>query len=376
MSSDVEGRDLDLAVHRIPLRCNSCTKYILLRIVIAGGEQPFLFSCPHCSLTQHGYFYAQPGESYQFRSEDVELLVSEPDEDGLAVMIATDMPVAAPFQGTPAAEIFRSPFIYNAGLLGSDAVGDLMGRIETLRQLHQSWYSPFRKIARLYARRDRAGMLLAFSGTPGGDQVDWSGRDPHELFDRLAESFYAPFEDRDSRRAADLELFSCVAKAREVDEDALRRSIRTLREGPVIEHQARVLDSVVSVFGDMDAIYPALWVEALRDRTDLSVFRVMRDDFQSRKSLYQDIFELSSRTLALIAPIANIAERSDVREYCDGERRNTSRALKERAYKREVWLDDFPEARKLYAPVARTTRNDFGHALASTAAALVVDHVG
>lgn len=355
-----------MAVHRIPVRCNSCAKYVLLRIVIAGGDQPFVVLCPHCQVTQHGNFYARPSESYQFRSPDLSLMNSEPDEDGLAIMVATDMPVHASFQGSPASEVFRSPFIFNSGLLGENpgTVQDLMARIEALRRLHEDWFPSLRKIARQYARQDPAAMLSAFAGTPGGGEVDWSDRDPHEMLDRLLAAFYSPFEDVDLRHAADVELFEQIKQAREVDEAALIRTFRTLREGPLTEHRSRVVDAVISIFDDMDAFYPALWVEALEGHADLSEFRVMRDDFATRKAQYQDIFELASRTLAFIAPIANIASRGNLREYIDGERRNTNQALKETAFKREAWLGDFPVAQKLYSSISRTTRNKFGHALA------------
>lgn len=47
----------------------------------------------------------------------------------------------------------------------------------------------------------------------------------------------------------------------------------------------------------------------------------MRDDFAKRKTSYQDLFELSSRTLAFTARIANLVLRGDHRAFCDDKTR-------------------------------------------------------
>lgn len=91
--------------------------------------------------------------------------------------------------------------------------------------------------------------------------------------------------------------------------------------------------------------------------------RVMRDDFDVLKSRYQDVFELGSRTLGMIAPFANIARRGDVRSFADGQRRSLSDALGTRAAVREGWLVDLPAVRALFDAMSRRTRNDIGHRL-------------
>jgi hypothetical protein len=100
-----------MAVHRIPTYCHACMNPILLRIVIAGGEQPIVLTCPHCHSELRGRFFARPDEPYTFRSDDLILQESDPDH-GLAIMVATDLPVHTESWGTPVDEIFKSPFFH------------------------------------------------------------------------------------------------------------------------------------------------------------------------------------------------------------------------------------------------------------------------
>jgi hypothetical protein len=95
----------------------------------------------------------------------------------------------------------------------------------------------------------------------------------------------------------------------------------------------------------------------------MRAIRVMRDDFDVIKSRYQDVFELASRNLAVVAAFANIARRGDVRQFADGEARSLNAALKERAFVRERWLADLPAANLLFDAMSRRTRNDIGHSL-------------
>ena len=352
-----------MAVHRIPTRCNTCAKFILLRIVIAGGDQPFLFPCPHCQTEQHGWFYAQPDEAYQFRSDDLRL---EDDEgcDGLAVMVATDMPVHSSFFGTQLPDHFRSPFFHNLAAVGQgEAVEQLMSRIEKLRELRRSWYAPLRRVARHYSRQDENGMRQALASVPGGKDIDWASRDPSQTFELAMAEMYEPLEDRQKRHEASVELLKLAGIAKTNHENELKALIDEYDRRILAEHRTRVADVVFAVFKESDALYPALWVEAMREKVGFDEYRVMRDDFIKLKALYQELFELSSRSLAFTAPIANLAKRGDVHNFADGKTRALHKARKEKAFNREGWLSDFPAAKALYGPISRHTRNDFGHAL-------------
>jgi hypothetical protein len=122
-----------MAVHRIPTHCHACMNPILLRIVIAGGEQ---LTCPHCHSELRGRFFARPDEPYTFRSDDLILQESDPDH-GLAIMVATDLPVHTESWGTPVDEIFKSPFFHLMWSIGNEPIVELMPKIEAMRHLRE-----------------------------------------------------------------------------------------------------------------------------------------------------------------------------------------------------------------------------------------------
>jgi hypothetical protein len=130
------------------------------------------------------------------------------------------------------------------------------------------------------------------------------------------------------------------------------------------EHRKRVFDTALAVLGDSAALEPAMWADRIDDIGKVGEFQVMRDDFDLLKVRYQDMFELGSRSLALMSRAANIARRGDVSRHADGRTRSLKDALDHTtANHRESWLMDFPAAKVLYGAVGRNTRNDIGHRL-------------
>ncbi|HZJ50436.1 MAG TPA: hypothetical protein VFF07_06185 [Actinomycetota bacterium] len=74
----------------------------------------------------------------------------------------------------------------------------------------------------------------------------------------------------------------------------------------------------------------------------------MRDDFDTLKGRFQDIFEAASRGLVFTARIVNLARRGDPNVHADGSSRTLHKALnKTTAFQREGWLTDFPKAKTL-----------------------------
>lgn len=87
-----------------------------------------------------------------------------------------------------------------------------------------------------------------------------------------------------------------------------------------------------------------------------------REEFTLLKSVYQDVFEVAHRNLALIARVANLARRGDARVHVDGLRFSLRQAAGHTtASQRERWLRDYPKASKLYTAIDRATRNAIGH---------------
>jgi hypothetical protein len=182
---------------------------------------------------------------------------------------------------------------------------------------------------------------------------------PRRSSEPFLDDLYQPLGGADAIDAAIAETEGIVRAAEACDAPATAALLSDIESGPLPEHRRRVLDTALRVLADVDALTPALWAALLETRLpaeELLAFRVMRDDFDVLKSRCQDIFELGSRTLAMIAPFANIARRGDVRAFADGQRRTQQDALRARAAVREGWLVDLPAVKVLYDAVGRRTR--------------------
>jgi hypothetical protein len=337
----------------------------VLRISVAGGLQPFVLGCPHCRAELRGSLYTELGKPFELRSEDFDLMDEfEERADDLAVAVSTDLPVHLSLVGQAAKEAMLTPFIKLSSTLGTDLVGELMPNVDRLRALREHAYPHLRRAASYFARGDLGGVEAALRQMPGGDRIDFAGADPIDTLGYALAQLYAPLENGKVRQEAAEEWAQTLGDARSADEAALKALFAELQAGPLGEHRARVVDTALAVLGDIQALLPPMWAERMGGRVTLNEYRVMRDDFDTLKSRYQDIFELGSRTLAFTGRVANIARRGDVRVHADGIGRSFNKALnKTTANNREPWLADFPKAKRLYDAMKRHTRNDIGHRL-------------
>jgi len=295
-------------------------------------------------------------------SDDMELLAAE-DPDAVAVAVATDVPVHLGLVGVTGQRAMMSPFILVSQTLGLDRTSDLMSEVDRLRALREQLFPAVRRAASFWAERDLEGLTKALKAVPGSEGLDWKNETPMALFDNLAGLLFEPVEQPGVRERCAEELLKLLRVALDDHLDALGSLFAEYDSGPLEEHRRRVVGAVFGALNDVDALFPALWAEAMDGHIDLEPYRVMRDDFAQRKSSYQDLFELGSRTLAFTAPIANLALRGDHRAFCDGKTRTPAKARKARAFDRADWLADFPEAAPRFDAVSRHTRNDIGHAL-------------
>jgi hypothetical protein len=349
--------------HRVSIRCNNCSEALTLRIVVAGGDQPFVFPCPHCAAPLHATFEARL-EPMQLRleSDDVEQLAAE-DPDALAVAVATDVPVHVSLVGAAGDASMLSPFILVSQELGLVRAAPVTDKANKLRALREHLFPGLRRAASFWSDRDVDGLTAALRSIPGSDRLDWNNDSPMELFDELIGLMYEPIEESGVRDFCAEELLKLIAAALDNDLAGFTRLFAEFEGGPLEQHRRRVIPAIFGALSDVDAFLPALWAEAMEGHLDLAPYRVMRDDFAKRKSSYQDLFELSSRTLAFTAPIANLVLRGDAKTFADGKSRTPHKARKTRAFERAEWLTDFPAAAQRFDAVSRHTRNDIGHAL-------------
>lgn len=323
-----------------------------------------MFACPHCRSETHGILNATPGTPLDLRSEDFDILRRTVNEQDIAVTVSIDIPVHESLIGHPISEVVLTPFIQLSSVFGPGTVAPLVAAVDELRALREHAYPHMRRAASHLARGDMAGLQAALSRMPGSERINFALVDPVQAFSNLFARMYAPLEETTLRLEAAMEWVETLDAARQSDEHGFAHMLTEFESGPLGEHRARVVDTAVSSLADIDTLFPAIWAELMEGIVELREYRVMRDDFDTLKSRYQDVFELGSRSLAFAARVANIAVRGDARLHADGVARSLRKALDHTtAANREAWLVDFPKAQKLYNVMKRHTRNDIGHRL-------------
>jgi len=349
--------------HRVPIRCKNCSEVIALRVVVAGVHQPFVFACPHCTAPLRGTFFARLEQmELRIESEDFDKLDVE-CPDSVAVAVATDLPVHLGLFGATGSAAKISPFLVVSQELGLERAKSVVHDGNRLRAIRERLFPAVRRAAAFWADRNLAGLSQALEAVPGSQELDWENETPMALFDELVGSLYGPLELPNVREACAEELLRFISRALDEHVGAFTALFDEFEARPLEEHRRRITSAVFGALGDVDAFLPALWAEAMAGRVDLAPYRVMRDDFATRRSSYQELFELASRTLAFTAPIANLVLRGDARAFADGKTRSPEKARAARAFERTEWLVDFPLTKPRYEAVSRHTRNDIGHAL-------------
>ena len=281
-----------------------------------------------------------------------------------AVTVYADLPVPKAIQGTPAGEAYLSPFLLLTQLVGDDT-DELMGSIEALRALRERVYPALRRASVHLASGDFDRLGAAVAKLPGGDIDELSETHPVYHFGRRLDLLYMAFAPLPPRLAAIGELGTLLLAAETLPESAGRAHLTTvIATDAWNQHRRRVVDTVMKALGQLEALIPALaWEHVELTNADVDDFQVMRDDFDELKAIYQDVFELGSRTLAFMGTILNVVHRGDARAWGNGERWTLETALRVRALDREFVLEELPHAREVFDAVDRHTRNQIGHRL-------------
>jgi hypothetical protein len=359
-------------VTRYLVRCHGCKKQLVLRIQVSstmspddpGSVQPFVFACPNCEAGIRGKLHAVVGARQpNLVSEDFTVVVDgHEDPEDKAVTVATDLPVPLSLMRGRAGDVMLTPFIQMTSSLGIGATAGLMGRIGGVRSLRDEAFPSLRRAGLAFVRGDLAGVTRTLMDNEPAESHDFLAKLPPAVL--LGMAFmrsYGPIEDEDLIEGARAELARTMEEAAKADSASLVGLLTALQAAGVTEHSNRVIDTALTLLGDVEPLIAGLCAEEMERAGRLDDHRVMRDDFDVLKSRYQDIFELGSRSLAFLARVANIARRGDVQLHVDGKKRSLKEAIDATAGAREPWLADFPVAKQMYDAVERHTRNEIGH---------------
>ncbi len=350
-----------------------------MRLGVGARRQRLIFQCPHCGVVLRGLLDPDPKTlELNWSSEDVEDCGYPNDLDESAVISVTvygDLPVPRSLQGIPANEAVASPFIMLTQLAGERA-RDFMGSVEILRATRERIFPGVRRASSAYVRGDWDAVSDALTAVPLPLDADVQQWHPVYQFGRCVDVLYLPFARTPPREAAVGELMDLLMSTEKSQPEPYRELLETILGHPSwLEHRRRVVDTAMAALEAVDALSPALAWEVMGQRDEeVDAFQVMRDDFDQLKAIYQDIFELASRTLIYLGAVLNLAHRGDPELYVlrdrQGNRQEKHRSLiqaldKTTSFEREAILEELPHAGILFGAIDRHMRNAIGHRLIS-----------
>lgn len=349
-------------VTRIKVECRTCHRVFALRIQRSPGRQAFVLACPYCRTQIQAVLTDLPNGDGHIESEDFDQLSSEAAAD-LAVAVSTEVPVHESAIGEPLRVDLLTPYIRLTSTVGTAVAYALQQRVDFARDMRERAFPYIRRALSFLIRDDLTGVTSSvrelqtiFRHLPA---------DPVRALGVCLTLSYLPFEDRPVFRAARREFINAICDARSANRSGYNALLAAFDAGPLPAHSGRVFDSTITVLDDTGALFPSLWALAIVERgLPIDEYRVTRNDFDSIKVRYQDLFELASRGLVFAASIKNLGVRGDPACFVDGQRRTLNRALNNtRAVDRESWLAEFPAAKVLYENMQRHMRNHIGHRL-------------
>ena len=326
-------------------------------------DQPFVFACPSCHTGLRAKLHNAPGGLASLTSEDIELVTdAQEDPDDIAVTVATDVPVHLSLLRGRAGESMLTPFIQMTSSLSQESLHALLPRIGVLRHLRTEYFPVLRRAALAFSRGEPdevARTLLDPQPEATADRLNEF--DPIVLLGFAFMQYFSPLDDETLIEQAQAEKVATFETAAKRDPAALVALVKDFGSTWLARHSNSLIDVCLTLLGDIEPLICSLCAEQLEGSVGVVDYRVMRDDFDTLKSRYQDVFELGSRSLAFMSQVANIAKRGDSRAHADGKRLSLKDAMKVKAYEREPWLVDFPVAGSLYDAISRHTRNQIGH---------------
>lgn len=348
------------------LTCHSCQKRFLMRIGVGlAHDQKFVFSCPMCNAVLRGVLkldYKKIGG--EVISEDFDVMGSATDQaiKGLsAINIYTDIPVHKSIQGK-GLDKGGSAFLGLMRFMGAK-FKDYSERVQALHEVRLELFPALRRAANLFAEEQWVNLKQSL----GEIKIPNYSSDQQSAatsFMHLMAIIYSPISHRGRILCQKQEIRKFFDTCNQMNGALLKSIIQQFYDQHnFASHRNKIVDVSVKCLTKFDSLVPAFAYEHFLPEASakLDEFQIFRDDFDELKVLYVDIFELSSRTLAYLCPILNLAVRSDALLCRDGKNRTITNLLKLRSVDREFIVEDTTELKSAYNRLNRHTRNDFGH---------------
>lgn len=325
-------------------------------------DQKFVFACLHCPAILRGKLHLDYEKiEKQWKSEDVEICIEGVQIESLpSYTLCSDLPVHISCQGKSMAG-GGSPFLYLMQLMSSEGFLQYKIQVDALHDIRSRYFPQIRRCFSAYLVGDYVKILAIAKDLRAEDLLK---EDPKYIFHRLIQVIFVPILDMDIKVAVSKEMYGDLVGCRASYHESYALLLHEFYEDDIFKaHIKSTLDLLVRLMDKYDALIPALAYEALLDKSSAAIgdLRIHRDDFDELKALYVDLFEVSSRGLAYMGMVANLARRGNAQMWANGKKMSLSECLKLRSVQREFIVQEMPETAKLYKQLKRNARNDFGH---------------
>lgn len=321
--------------------------------------------CPHCGVALRMRLTTRSPEEFRFESEDVvAVAMGDAEDEGLPIIVLyTDLPVHQSLLAGPASHS-GSAFLTWVTLWG-DRAEEYVQRADILQHMRIHLFPEVRRAASLYSSNDLPRLSDAIAKLDAQKRVPELSRfHPVYQLGRIIDALHLPFVDLAARTAAVNEFLTDMVACHRTTEHEYRALLDLfVEELGFIEHRRQVVETAFAVLDRVDALLPGLAWEHLTvtPRPSEDEFRIVRDDFNELRSLYVDIFEVASRTLAYVGAVVNLSRRKAPTAWSSKSTAEIRGMLGRKASEREFILDDLPMGRQFYDGLKRHSRNEFGH---------------
>ena len=319
------------------------------------------FCCPHCQIELRCLLELDL-EAPRMILDPVGFQLDgelESDPSGEIITVATDLPVHRVRHAQPLND-GGSPFLHLASEMPKK-FPEWISKVHALQHLRQSQFEVAEQLVS-FARTANWKMASDCLGNVFGEQIS-NTRETIQLTYKAFSIFYAPllidppmFDYLDEYFD---HLNECMENKKPAYESLLTEwSTSHLYRG----FRLKALSSFLRVLSHFDAFVVGLLFHEMPDkmRDDIGSYRIFRDDYAFVKSLYQDLFELTSQLLIFLGNILNLSIRGDADRYSTGET-TTKKFIKQTACNRFKILPELPLVSTLLGNVSRPMRNSIGH---------------
>jgi hypothetical protein len=347
--------------------CNACAKKYVLRFAVGlGVEQRLGWGCPICAAESRAHFSvkSKDGEA-DFKTDDVTILDGEDPTVGMGgVNRYSDLPVHKSSQGK-GLNAGGSAWIQLRGFMGEQGYLAYIASKEAMQSQRLYDYALLRRASGHYKRDDWTGTGALLSGLMSSIGTLGASLHPAFVFSCLTDTAFLPILDISTKGQTNRELLGVLDVACKRDQIAYLDALMTAFDSQGFrEARARSVDAAMRIFDSFDALVLPLATERFTPawRQRLAEFRVFRDDFDSLKALYVDIFESMNQVLMWVGTFLNLGRRRSTTDWSDGKSTTFASGEKNwRAVDREFIVDELPNCKTLLAKASRSFRNDVGH---------------